>query len=254
MKMLVQLCTLAMLMALVTTTVGQAAATAVVESQIELSCVSGGDLHYGSQMSESYAAADSTLWSYPSPDELDTRVGNWYSEAYVTEGNAWAHGVGSEWNAYAKANAAPPSGVGESAYGSTYQGMWFSVTANGDYTLCADYRVRGDLVTQTVGDYAGGSAQAFMSIWNDGDIAPFAEDGWNDFANVADGLDQTWDVSGVACFSVYLETGKDYWVEIWADAEALATSSTNVIPAPGAILLVGLGSGLVGWFRRRTVI
>ncbi len=249
----------AVLAVLMTATAGQAAATAVVESEITWNCVPGIYDYYGFQGSESYAEANSSAFNDPEYEsELNTKTGAYDAEAYAKQGKAWGYGVGSHglppyFDAHATASASPPAGVSNSAYASSYQWQLFGVDADGTYTLSADYTITADFVTQCLGDYAGGSAQAYLTIY-DYDGTVIEEAGWSDFTNVADGVDESWNVAGVASFSVSLEEGKSYWIDVWADAEALATSSTCVIPVPGTLLLVGLGSGLVGWMRRRKVV
>jgi len=198
-----------------------------------------------SPYSESWAEA----WDSTPNSDLDDDWG------YVTNTDALAN-IGSasqhSWttNLYvaSKALAAPPQFVESDAWGGAGQYWEFTATA-GYKTFTLDYTISQDMATDVIGEWANVYESAYLYLENETSgqqwvayscISKHVQDG-DSFSRL--------DTRFLSVEGKFLSGDTGYVVfEAYSDAEAYT------IPAPGAILLGGIGVGLVGWLKRRRFI
>ena len=123
-----------------------------------------------------------------------------------------------------------------------------------------------ELWTENAGDWASADTEITIGIANDDSLELVTSDSWSIADYVADGgvlgdyesddplysdtLYVTWEfeAGSYGAVGVWINSGIEAYT---ADEEWDGIAET---PAPGALLLAGLGAGLAGYLRRRSAI
>jgi hypothetical protein len=221
---------------------GHAAATATVESGVSELTVGGGTISVLDKYSDAYGFAASDI---DGTDEHESDGAFWDRSVTAHVDGATATGQTAQYDIGATALATPPSGAA-GAYASTLQAVRFQATTAGTLTFDAAYVMSQDLVTSLLGDSAGASTTVGLKLYNSAGMLLDSDSASLDNF-LENGASNSWTDSGLLSVSGYFNAGDTGVLKIWADAEALAFT----IPVPGALLLAGIGAGLVGWVRRR---
>jgi hypothetical protein len=175
------------------------------------------------------------------------------TSASATIFDAIAHAETATLDVSAKSQATPPPLVWSGAYAHARQIWTFQATADGLVTYNATFDYTFDLMTEYPTEGAGGGIQAFLDLYS-----PLwtnvQRDYLEDIKLVFDGDDffftgsTTLSVTSPVPFSA----GEIGYVII--DVSIGAEAYSYSVPSPSAILLVGMGTTIVGWLRRRKAI
>ncbi|MBN2138522.1 MAG: hypothetical protein JW720_12010 [Sedimentisphaerales bacterium] len=163
----------------------------------------------------------------------------------------------------------PDTGMSAYAQGETFMGATFEVFDDGDVTFGFDFEIWSELITDNPGDWASAATEITIGIGIDDTFDFDEEDYWDIEDYVSDGEfcgdywgdDPTyWDTLYI---TRYFEAGDVGSIGVWINSEVEAYTTDEEleedgppahIPAPGAMLLAGLGTALTGYLRRRQAI
>jgi hypothetical protein len=175
------------------------------------------------------------------------------ASAYGQTGYELGEGAWVKAGASASTAGVPSAG----AYGQAYQNIYFEVGADGPRSFTAPWEVDWAVDSGGPGGtaYVDGQINMALYVWAYDDVLGaddwlvLDEDSFSFSAYAWDGgaASNIW--SGDLTVSGNFYEGEYGSVLLWVDAQATAT-----IPAPGAVVLGFLGTGLVGFWRRRNAL
>lgn len=171
------------------------------------------------------------------------------TSADVSISNAWAEGwttgleVGGE--VYADTAGQTSTYWADSMATTTRLGS-FSVTGNGTLTFSVDYSIEQELTTESAGESAEGNTGAYLYLEGHQGYDASETLMTNSVAN-----GDSFSDSENGTFSVSLDYSDEDRGTLYAELYNNYARVETVVPAPGAVLLGGIGVGLVGWMRRR---
>jgi hypothetical protein len=196
--------------------------------------------------SQSTANVWDSLGGLDSADSTLLFVTDTSASANIFDASAYAETKSLD--VYAAAQATPPAYVSSGGNSSAVQ-QWQSFKADtyGAVTFTADLKYELDLMTQYPTEWASGSVYARLRISSD-DGKIWNEEDLGYMQTVYDGDDLLWPISTklTVISPGPFTAGQAGWFELYVSTDASAYS----VPTPGAILLGGIGVGLVGWLKR----
>ena len=172
-----------------------------------------------------------------------------YSYAYASTSHSWGEGKADTTADYLRAEnyASAGGSAGESwGYGSTVYRLDFSLPCATSVDI--DYVLTGNIWAQS--SIAGGSAFSvgLAMIEIDGAMVYDSDPDWDDYVEVIGIGSASKNLADSGTISYSCAAGS-HEIAFFVDTYENAT-----VPAPGAILLGGIGVGLVGWLRRRRTL
>jgi hypothetical protein len=232
-----------MLLALVVVlAVGAAAQAASSQIDVSLGDVTTDGFVYATSYSYGYAT------NGPAEDVVD-QVGLYNSLAEASVPGAAAYGQTMPYSVFAGASADTSSSSSAGAYGRAYLDLQFEVGQSGLTTFTAPYTATWTLLSGGPAGTAFRDGYIMLYLYdNDGNELDVDSAGY--LVNFVEGGAS--DVSGAPgelSVSGEFASGDLGWLRLYVDAQATAT-----IPAPGALLLGGIGAGLVRFLRRRKTL
>jgi hypothetical protein len=172
-----------------------------------------------------------------------------YSVAFASTSHSWGFSKADTTMDYLSAeNYASADGLAYESwgYGNTIYRLNF--TLDNEATIDIEYALFGNVWAQST--IVGGSAFSvgLASIEIDGNMVYDSDPDWDDYVQVVGIGSAVKDLSDSGMISHLFNQGS-HEIAILVD-----TYENAAIPAPAAILLGGIGVGLVGWLRRRRAL
>jgi hypothetical protein len=172
-----------------------------------------------------------------------------YSSAYASTSQSWGESKADTTADYlSAANYASAGGVSRESwgYGSTIYRLYF--TLSNEETIDIDYELTGDVwVESTIVDGSAFSV-GLAGIWIDGTMEYDSDPFWDDYVEVNGIGSVSKDLSDSGTISYLFDAGS-HEITFLVD-----TYENAVVPVPGAVLLGGIGVGIVGWLKRRRTL
>jgi hypothetical protein len=225
--------------AVLTFTAAGVRATAVSTSQARMDWTSltiNGDITWGDKSSQSYAyAEDATGW-----DDGSQYESGWVNtSAYASVYHAYSDASTSDYSLYEEVYAIANDAVTTWASAEeVYAYRWgnFTADSNGLVTFSADYELWQQLLTDYVGEYAYGYAEAGLWLYSyDTAVRDYDYSSLNN--EVWDGDSITVGDDGTLTVAVWFNAGNSGQLQAWASNDADVQ-----IPEPATIALLGLGA------------
>lgn len=228
---------------------GDASSTSTTLGQLGTTGDVSFDWISGYSWSRSYAVAGNdtssdtvdsdTVYGPSTLVEANVSSANAHGTAYTTEGVA-----SDNLSAVASATTIPGSSA---AYAYAQQGIWFQVNETGLLDFSLDYSFSHLLATQ-LNETAFADSSVGLYLYDGLGLLLDSKELYEyDFIDNGGTLNQGY--SGTLVVSGGFGAGE--WGYIWIGADANATAAVVPIPAPAAIFLGFIGTGVVGFLRRR---
>lgn len=203
-------------------------------------------------LSNVYSYSTASAWDSSNPWDEDLGSGNTpITSATFDVGSARASASTDSLFAAGESISEPPPNVWSLATAFASQSWKFKANETGSLTFMLNYSVQQDLETTLTGEQAWVAGGCYLvlwdSEWNKLDDDPLWIVNWS-----MDGGSDSWPYSGTISVSYYFN--KDDEGYLYFNAESQGQANTVPVPAPGAILLAGIGISLVGWLRRRRTL
>lgn len=185
--------------------------------------------------------------------DLDNTIAEASSSVTNASAQAWAEPGRALPNPYGKASASADAFVpSASAFAGSSLPFQITVEGEGLITFMINYHVQLSLNTDNAGDTAGGSAQAGLTLFIEGQGAsgvPYILE-----EQVSDGGSGSWEHTGTLEVTGFFSDSSFLYYEVYPttflDINA-ASSGTVPVPEPSTLLLIGTGLlGIVGFKRK----
>jgi hypothetical protein len=172
-----------------------------------------------------------------------------YSSAYASTSQSWGESKADTTADYlSAANYASAGGVSRESwgYGSTIYRLYF--TLSGGATIDIDYELTGNVWAESTIVDGSAFSVGLASIRIDTIEVYDSDPLWDDYVEVNGIGSASKDLSDSGTISHLFGAGS-HEIAFYVD-----TYENAAVPAPGAILLGGIGIGIVGWLKRRRTL